>query len=490
MKSFGELLRYYRRESTDPQRGGSLTQERLGELLGNEIGIREGMTGATISHWERGKHRIGSDDMLTLIALIKVLHDCNGIKTLAQAKSLLQSVNCRDLTPEEIQQISKDWAVGNLDGEGQNSQKSRASTSLRQRPIELLDGETGTLWPPNIPDDPYFPLPGRERQMEVLLDLFHADQDSAIIVIDGLGGLGKTAFGVELARRILKVGEFEGILGDSAKQEMLVGGEVVQIREATLDFNSLLDTIAGQLKNWDIIPLSQEEKFYALIHFFRNHHYLILVDNLETSENANLLVTRLKSFLNGTKIVVTSRKRVRHDFVKNITLEELEDEDALFFIQNEAQTHKPQQILNASDEQMRQIVNICGGAPLALKLVVAQVNHIDIDVVLSTLSKAESNLYPFIYKSSWDQLSLTAQKILIYIGKTVVTTVSWEELEGINIAKDQADLVGAVDQLVSFSLLNTFHIHNKPRYGIHQLTRRFVNSDLPDIWRSEGLLKS
>ena len=33
MDTFGKLLKTYRRNSTDPDRGGGLTQERLGEFL-------------------------------------------------------------------------------------------------------------------------------------------------------------------------------------------------------------------------------------------------------------------------------------------------------------------------------------------------------------------------------------------------------------------------------------------------------------------------
>lgn len=52
MESFGQQLRKYRRQSTDPQRGGMLTQARLGELLGDKL-EHSGYSGAAISDWER-----------------------------------------------------------------------------------------------------------------------------------------------------------------------------------------------------------------------------------------------------------------------------------------------------------------------------------------------------------------------------------------------------------------------------------------------------
>jgi len=60
MSRFGELLCLYRRQSRDQERGGKLTQERLGELLGRELGDM-GYTGAAISEWERSKSQIHKD---------------------------------------------------------------------------------------------------------------------------------------------------------------------------------------------------------------------------------------------------------------------------------------------------------------------------------------------------------------------------------------------------------------------------------------------
>ena len=343
-------------------------------------------------------------------------------------------------------------------------------------------------WPPNIPDERYYLLPGRERDLAQLLRVLQDSKGPPVIVIDGLGGLGKTAMAVELSRRALRQNLFEGVVGDSAKQELLTGGEIVQVREATLDFNSLLDAIARQLGRWEIPTLKAEEKRAAMIHLLRQHRYLVLVDNLETAENANALVAHLRSFLDGSRAIVTSRKKVRHDFVRALSLQELDIEDSLFFLRTDAEQRGVQQILEASEEKLGEIHEITGGAPLALKLVVAQARFLDLNLRLRQLRQAGGDLYPFIFRQSWEQLSPAAQRALIYIGRTVVTTVSWEELDSVDVAENEGALVEAVDQLVAFSLLDVSFVAGKPRYGIHQLTRHFVNSELPQIWRQQGLL--
>ncbi len=358
---------------------------------------------------------------------------------------------------------------------------------------ELAELETAAesltvLWPPNIPEERYYSLPGRERDLDQLLEVLQASQGPSVVVIDGLGGLGKTAMAVELAQRALLQGLFEGIIGDSAKQELLAGGEIVQVREATLDFGSLLDSIARQMGRWEIPILKAEEKRAALARLFRQHRYLVLVDNLETAENANTLIAHLRGLLDGSRAIVTSRKKVRHDFVCALSLQGLEAEDSLFFLRTDAERRGVQQILEAPEKKLSEIHEITGGAPLALKLVVAQAKFLDLDLVLRQLRQASSNLYPFIFRQSWEQISPAAQRVLIYIGRTVVTTVSWEELTSVGIAENEEELMEAIDQLVAYSLLDISFAASQTRYGIHQLTRQFVNSDLPEMWREQGLL--
>ncbi|NCF67512.1 MAG: hypothetical protein GWP61_16225, partial [Chloroflexi bacterium] len=81
MKSFGEQLRIYRRQCEDPQRGGLLTQERFGELMGVVLGDA-GYSGAAVSDWERDKSKIHADDRAVLVALLTVLRQNGGISSI------------------------------------------------------------------------------------------------------------------------------------------------------------------------------------------------------------------------------------------------------------------------------------------------------------------------------------------------------------------------------------------------------------------------
>jgi len=307
------------------------------------------------------------------------------------------------------------------------------------------------------------------------------------IVIDGLGGLGKTSLAVELARRALRQQLFEGVIGDSAQQELFTGGEIIQVREAVLDFDHLLDALARQLGRWELPTLKEEEKRVNLARLLRQHRYLILVDNLETAENAAALVAHLRGLLGTSRAIVTSRQQVRHDFVQALSLKELNLEDALLFLRKDMQQRGGHPLLHASEEKLVDMYRVTGGAPLAMKLVIAQARFLDLDLVLKQLRQASSNLYTYIFRRSWQQLAAPAQRVLIYIGRTVMTTVSWEELASVGIAEDEGQLLAAIDQLVAYSLLDVASAAEQQRYGIHQLTRQFVNGELPKLWQEQGL---
>ena len=105
MIRFGEILRACRQASNDPDRlNRRLTQERLGELIGQEMGDF-GFTGPAISYWESQESKINARDRGVLLALIKVLHRCGGLQTLADANHLLRAGNYSELDTNEAEGI-------------------------------------------------------------------------------------------------------------------------------------------------------------------------------------------------------------------------------------------------------------------------------------------------------------------------------------------------------------------------------------------------
>lgn len=463
------------------------TQAMLAEKIGTTI--------VNISRWENGSNpgpyfrrklcEIFDKDANELGLIDEEPEDAG------ESASFLSSFNKNSISPGMAppppNQPIRPSMKGNLKA-GAIGHQNAVHHASQQAMNQVNSEQTAVPWPATVPDEPYYPLPGREKDLEHLLAILQAPQGPPVITIDGLGGLGKTAMAVELSRRALRLGLFGCVVGDSAQQELFTGGEIVHLNEAKLDFDFLLDSIARQLGRWELLTYKTAEKRAVIGQLLRQQGYIVLVDNLETTENARALVAHLRGLLGVSRAIVTSRIKVPHDFVHVHSLQGLVLEDTLFFLQEDLELHGGRQLLNAPEEKLVEIHTITGGAPLALKLVAAQSRFLDLDIVLRQLRQAGSKLYSFIFRQSWQQLSPTAQKILIYIGTTVVTTVGWEELINVGIAGDEEQLIEAIDQLVAYSLLEVSSTLNHIRYGAHQLTRQFVNSELPVIWREQGLL--
>ena len=57
----------------------------------------------------------------------------------------------------------------------------------------VVEEPVTVAWPAHLPNEPYYPLPGRELDLNNLLAALKEPQGALVITIDGLGGLGKTA---------------------------------------------------------------------------------------------------------------------------------------------------------------------------------------------------------------------------------------------------------------------------------------------------------
>lgn len=146
--SFGQQLRVYRRQGHDPLRGGLLTQERLGELMGREMGDA-GYSGAAVSDWERDKSKIHADDRRALVAMLTVLVRCQGLVALEDANELLAEGNYRQLNQEEIRLVfpgvQTEDAVARLE-KGIDAQVSVAPAQGRDRAQRVLLEKVERFW--------------------------------------------------------------------------------------------------------------------------------------------------------------------------------------------------------------------------------------------------------------------------------------------------------------------------------------------------------
>jgi hypothetical protein len=221
---------------------------------------------------------------------------------------------------------------------------------------------------------------------------------------------------------------------------------------------------------------------------------LIVLDNLETAKDPqNEIAHRLLSCLGTSKAILTSRQRFQGD-VYAIHLDGLAEEDCIRFIHQEADQKNIKRVATAGVNKLKQIANDTGGSPLALKLVIGQLESLDLDIVLTLLkdvripdqASQEDEYFRFyqgIFFSSWKLLSDKSQELLISMahfapgkGGTVEAIQATSNLEDVT-------LTHCIRELWRFSFLEVGESPGlkKLRYYLHALTQYFVLADIVKV---------
>lgn len=343
MTTFGHQLRIFRKQCHDSLQGGTLTQVRLGELVGDELGDA-GYSGAAVSDWERDQSKINADDRRVLVSLIAVLHRGGGLHTLAEANQFLHSGNYRaldaaeqsklfpdseplsepvltavsppplahTLTPERrkqlvlLEKVNRFWVEGVLEKSVQGvallALNGRSYDEVIDQPWQHVLGSVSPL-----------PVAVEEEETGLgqavnLLARFH-QADRALLIL-GEPGSGKTTILISLARGLISVAQSD------SEQPIPVIFNLVSWAEKR---QSMADWIVEELTAKYQIPHELGQQWLA------DDDLVLLLDGLDEvlQPHRAACVTALNQFrqLHGlTGIVVSSRRKAYEALPVNLYL--------------------------------------------------------------------------------------------------------------------------------------------------------------------------
>ncbi|MCB0164830.1 MAG: AAA family ATPase [Anaerolineae bacterium] len=344
------------------------------------------------------------------------------------------------------------------------------------------------LTPPlHLPGKSYHRLVGRTRELEQLLELLREPERKPIVAVIGLGGIGKTTLVQEAMDRCWQEGLFDHIVWTSAKTERFVGEGTHKIEISDFSFERLLDEIGRQCDRRELPKMPPAEKEAAVKHLLQAKRALIVVDNLETVPNSEAFVEAICQILGQSKLLITSRHHIRHERAYTLDLSGLFEADGIAFLREDSAERGIDLVAQASQADLVEIYRASGGAPLAMKLVIGQVSRWPLERVLDNLKAARYagpnyDFYQFIFKHSWDLLTLEAKQTLVSMAVFDLANGCTEAALA-PVCKLSPDMLQlALDHLILLSLVETFGNLTTRRYTLHSLTHYFILSDIVKKW--------
>jgi hypothetical protein len=271
----------------------------------------------------------------------------------------------------------------------------------------------------------------------------------------------------------------------TARQRVLnLGGHIDPLPTPALSADALVDVLCSQL-----LPdaaarprLSAGEKYQLLRAELKRTPHLVVVDNLETVQDVDVLLAHLRDFAEPSKFLLTSRHNLYHAHdIHHFSLPQLGRTPALELIRFEAEIRNLPGIATAGDDELAPIYDSVGGNPLALRLVVGQLHVHTLPAILQDLASVNSrkveNLYTFIYRRAWENLDEPGRRLLLTMPLTNSDGADLAFLAAVSEMED-ADLRHALDTLVMCNLVDARGELHHRLYSIHSLTRTFLQEQV------------
>ncbi|NWJ97860.1 MAG: tetratricopeptide repeat protein [Chloroflexi bacterium] len=332
----------------------------------------------------------------------------------------------------------------------------------------------------SLPRPDYGTFVGREDELNKLRDKVLASKSKHYAAsIDGVGGVGKSTLALEIAYRYLYDKDpryaddpFSAIIWVSAKQTVLKSKGVVIQKRAVATLDDIIREIALTLNREDILQASDAEKQHELVMEALENQTrpLLIIDNLETVDEAERVTEFIHDLPNQVKVIVTTRERI--DTAVAIRLTGLPGMDALTLLHQESEKKQVELLY----EDALELFKRTGGIPLALvwSIGLLGLGH-SIEHVIAKLGSAKGDLARFCFRASLEKISGRPSHLLLNALALFPHDASRAALMQIaKFGEDVFTFEEAKAELVTLSLIN----EKSGRYSLLPLTRAYTLDEL------------
>ncbi|CAG0983937.1 hypothetical protein ANRL4_02049 [Anaerolineae bacterium] len=320
----------------------------------------------------------------------------------------------------------------------------------------------------------YVRFVGRETELAQLHTLLSPDNRAWVIVIDGIGGIGKSSLALEVAHDYLNRFDelperqhFKAIIWTSAKALTLTADGPAPRQQITRTLSDIHTAIAMALQREDITRARPEEQDVLVRQALTQQRTLLIIDNMETidDERVNAFLRELPA---PTKCIVTTRHRI--DVAYPVRLQALPRKDALNLTVQECE--KKGVAFKADEADW--LYHHTGGVPLALVWSIAQMGFgTNIETVLRRIGDAEGDIARYCFQNALELIRGKPAHVLL-LALAIFTRNASRVMLGRIAGLSTADRDEGLGQLERLSLINK----HADRFSFLPLTRTFAYSEL------------
>lgn len=226
----------------------------------------------------------------------------------------------------------------------------------------------------SIPHQPYFF--GRKKELEIIAGAICPEARTWGALIDGPGGIGKTALAIK-AGHDAPVENFPLKIFLSAKIRQLTPKGEEELKDFMLpNYQDLLKELGKEIGEDRLEMVDPNERSNEVRRALAGKRALIIIDNLETFPNEER--DRLFQFLTrlppSCKAIVTSRRRSDVD-ARIVRLDRMLQDEALSFIAELAKSENRRLLAKSSEAERIELYEITQGNPLLIRWLAGQLGR-------------------------------------------------------------------------------------------------------------------
>lgn len=336
-----------------------------------------------------------------------------------------------------------------------------------------------------------FPRPpkhlfGRQQDKSRVLE---GIQERAVSVIDGIGGDGKTALAWFSAKAAVQEKLVDNFDWTTDKRSTInIYGQPESTGVEPLDFYHILLSMALRFGWSELLGRPENQLQNHCADRLSKGFYLIVVDNLETISDSEMLVRRLQEMLKRrgktltSRALVTSRVQVPQTDLWRINIRGIEAQDRLNYIRFVAPSMaiKPRDL---TDAQCHELAQGTDGNPLLIQIALARYaiapGYKTFTAILDDLRHDPTNAYS-TFQHLFEPLigELPQPVIWLAIFAAVRSAIDYEDLREAwteHFADAQISFIEALATLLRYRILDP-SAQEPGRYTMHSLIRAYLRS--------------